>query len=322
MIEVKNLSKSYGESEVLKDINFEVKKGEIFALVGHSGAGKSTLLRCMNGLESYQGGSLKIKDVEMSSISGYKLREFRKNVGMIFQHFALMSRKTVYENVAIPLIFWKYDKEHIKKRVYELLDIVGLKHRANAYPNELSGGQKQRVAIARALALNPEILLSDEATSALDPSTTKSILELLNKINKELGITIVIVTHEMEVVKSIAHRAILLVDGKIVNNGKIDELFLQPDKNMREFLGEEEILPQNGVNIRLCFPKSVAFNPVITDMARKLNIDFNIVWGRIEKLGEDVLGILVVNIDERYLEEVKKYLKESGVIWEIVEWEQ
>ncbi|PSM51380.1 DL-methionine ABC transporter MetINQ, ATP-binding protein [Campylobacter blaseri] len=318
MIKVKNLVKSYGNIEVLKDINFEVKKGEIFALVGHSGAGKSTLLRCMNGLENYQGGSLKINGVEINSIKGKELREFRKNVGMIFQHFALMSRKTVFENVAIPLIFWKYDKEYIEKRVYELLEIVGLKDKAHVYPNELSGGQKQRVAIARALALNPEILLSDEATSALDPNTTKSILELLAKINKEFGITIVIVTHEMEVVKSIAHKAILLVNGVITNNGMIDELFLQPDENMREFLGEEEILPQTGTNIRLCFPKDVAFNPVITSMAKDLNIDFNIVWGRIEKLGEDVLGILVINLEDEHSKKVEQYLEKSGVIWELV----
>lgn len=317
MIEVKNLSKNYGENIVLKDINFKVEKGEIFALVGHSGAGKSTLLRCINGLENYQGGNLVVDGFEVRNLKGDKLREFRKEVGMIFQHFALMSRKSVFENVATPLKFWGYEKDFIQKRVKELLEIVGLSDKANSYPNALSGGQKQRVAIARALALNPKILLSDEATSALDPNTTKQILELLQKINKEFGITIIVVTHEMEVVKSIANRAILLVDGVITNHGKIDELFLKPDENMKQFLGEEEILPEKGVNIRLFFPKEVAFNTVITNMARTLDIDFNIVWGRIERLGDNVLGILVINIDEIYKDRVVDFIKNSGVLWEV-----
>lgn len=318
MIEVKNLVKFYGDLKVIDDVSFSVKKGEIFALVGHSGAGKSTLLRCLNGLESYQNGSVVIDGKEVKELKEFDLRKFRKDVGMIFQHFALMSRKTVFENVATPLIFWKYDKEYIKKRVCELLDIVGLKHKMNSYPKELSGGQKQRVAIARALALNPKILLSDEATSALDPNTTKQILELLKDINKKLGITIVIVTHEMEVVKSIANRAILLVGGVIKDSGDIQEMFLKPSNEMKEFLGEDEILPENGVNIRLFFPKQVAFECIITNMARKLDRDFNIVWGRIEKLGEEVLGLLVINIKEEDKNRVCEYLKNSGVIWEIV----
>lgn len=318
MIEVRNLSKSYGKTEVLKDINFDIKKGEIFSLVGHSGAGKSTLLRCINGLEEYQDGSLKVGGVEIKELKGKDLRELRKNIGMIFQNFALMSRKTVFENVATPLNFWGYDKTYSKKRVDELLEIVGLSDKKEFYPTALSGGQKQRVAIARALALNPKILLSDEATSALDPSITKQILELLKTINKEFGITIVLVTHEMEVVKNIANRAVLLKNGVITNSGEISELFLKPDENMREFLGEDEILPTTGTNIRLYFPKKVAFDTVITTMARTLDRDFNIVWGRIEKLGEDVLGILVINIKESDKEEVCGFLQKSGVIWEVV----
>lgn len=319
MIEVKNLSKSYGSTEVLKSINFSVKKGEIFALVGHSGAGKSTLLRCINGLEEYQNGSLKVNDVEIKTLKGKALRELRKNIGMIFQHFALMSRKTVFENVATPLIFWGYDEIYTKKRVNELLDIVGLSAKSNSYPAELSGGQKQRVAIARALALNPSILLSDEATSALDPNTTKQILELLKRINREFGITIVVVTHEMEVVKTIAHKAILLKDGIITNSGEIDEMFLKPDKNMREFLGEKPILPIDGINIAIYYPKNVAFDCVITNMARNLDINFNIVWGKIEELGDCVLGHLVINIDPKDREKVLNFIKNTGVLWEILD---
>ena len=317
VIKIENLSKFYGDTQILFDINLEVKKGEIFAIVGHSGAGKSTLLRCINGLESYQGGSLKVFDQEIKNLDETQQRHLRRDVGMIFQHFALMARKNVFENVATPLKFWGYKSDETEKRVRELLNLVGLENKAKSYPSELSGGQKQRVAIARALALNPKILLSDEATSALDPNTTNQILELLEKINKELDISVVIVTHEMEVVKSIAKRAILLEGGKIIGSGSIEELFLKPDEKMKEFLGEVEILPSTGTNIRLFFPKEVAQNSVITHMARSLNIDFNIVWGKLEKLNDNVLGSLVINIDEKDKENVLNYIKQSGVLWEV-----
>ena len=317
MIKIENLTKFYGDTQILFDVNLEVKKGEIFAIVGHSGAGKSTLLRCINGLESYQGGSLKVFDQEIKNLDETQQRHLRRDVGMIFQHFALMARKNVFENVATPLKFWGYKSDETQKRVRELLNLVGLESKAKSYPSELSGGQKQRVAIARALALNPKILLSDEATSALDPNTTNQILELLEKINKELDISVVIVTHEMEVVKSIAKRAILLEGGKIIGSGSIEELFLKPDEKMKEFLGEVEILPSTGTNIRLFFPKEVAQNSVITHMARSLNIDFNIVWGKLEKLNDNVLGSLVINIDEKDKENVLAYIKQSGVLWEV-----
>ena len=317
MIKIENLTKFYGGTQILYDVNLEVKKGEIFAIVGHSGAGKSTLLRCINGLESYQGGSLKVFDKEIKNLDETQQRHLRRDVGMIFQHFALMARKNVFENVATPLKFWGYKSDETEKRVRELLNLVGLESKAKSYPSELSGGQKQRVAIARALALNPKILLSDEATSALDPNTTNQILELLEKINKELDISVVIVTHEMEVVNSIAKRAILLEGGKIIGSGSIEELFLKPDEKMKEFLGEVEILPSTGTNIRLFFPKEVAQNSVITHMARSLNIDFNIVWGKLEKLNDNVLGSLVINIDEKDKENVLNYIKQSGVLWEV-----
>ena len=317
MIKIENLTKFYGGTQILYDVNLEVAKGEIFAIVGHSGAGKSTLLRCINGLESYQGGSLKVFDQEIKNLDEMQQRILRRDVGMIFQHFALMARKNVFENVATPLKFWGYKSDETEKRVRELLNLVGLESKAKSYPSELSGGQKQRVAIARALALNPKILLSDEATSALDPNTTNQILELLEKINKELDISVVIVTHEMEVVKSIAKRAILLEGGKIIGSGSIEELFLKPDEKMKEFLGEVEILPSTGTNIRLFFPKEVAQNSVITHMARSLNIDFNIVWGKLEKLNDNVLGSLVINIDEKDKENVLNYIKQSGVLWEV-----
>jgi len=317
VIKIENLKKFYGATQIIDGVSLTVEKGEIFAIVGHSGAGKSTLLRCINGLEDYQGGSLKVFDKEISALKDKELRELRKDVGMIFQHFALMARKTAFENVATPLKFWGYSDGEIKKRVSELLELVGLANKAASYPGELSGGQKQRVAIARALALSPKILLSDEATSALDPNTTNSILELLKQINQTLNISVVLVTHEMEVVKSIARRAVLLESGKIIGSGTIEELFLKPDEKMKEFLGEDEILPSEGVNIRLFFPKEVAQNSVITHMARTLNIDFNIVWGKLEKLNENVLGSLVINVDPKDEARVTEYIKQSGVLWEV-----
>lgn len=322
MIEIQHLKKYYGKELVIDNVSLNVKKGEIFAIVGHSGAGKSTLLRCINALESYQNGSLKVfgEEISQSTQNAKKLRELRKNIGMIFQHFALMSRKNAFENVAMPLQIHGFDKNEIKSRVSELLELVGLAGKAKAYPNELSGGQKQRVAIARALALRPKVLLSDEATSALDPNTTKNILELISQINKELGISVVLVTHEMEVVKEIAQRAVLLERGKIIGSGQIHELFLKPNEKMREFLGENElssVLPKDGVNVKLYFPKEVAQKHIITQMARELNIDFSIVWGKIEKLNGVALGNLVINIAQKDKEKVLDFIDKNGVLWEL-----
>lgn len=322
MIEIQHLKKYYGKELVIDNVSLNVKKGEIFAIVGHSGAGKSTLLRCINALESYQNGSLKVfgEEISQSAQNAKKLRELRKNIGMIFQHFALMSRKNAFENVAMPLQIHGFDKSEIKFRVSELLELVGLAGKAKAYPNELSGGQKQRVAIARALALRPKVLLSDEATSALDPNTTKNILELISQINKELGISVVLVTHEMEVVKEIAQRAVLLERGKIIGSGQIHELFLKPNEKMREFLGENElssVLPKDGVNVKLYFPKEVAQKHIITQMARELNIDFSIVWGKIEKLNGVALGNLVINIAQKDKEKVLDFIDKNGVLWEL-----
>ncbi|MBF7046931.1 methionine ABC transporter ATP-binding protein [Campylobacter volucris] len=318
MIKIQNLKKYYGKDLVINDVSLEVSKGEIYALVGHSGAGKSTLLRCINGLESYQDGSVKVFDQEIKTLKEKQLREFRKDIGMIFQHFALMSRKNIFENISMPLEIHGFSKTNIQKRVTELLELVGLSNKSYSYPAQLSGGQKQRVAIARALALNPKILLSDEATSALDPNTTNNILELIAQINKEFNISVILVTHEMEAVKQIAHKAVLLEHGQIIGKGKVEELFLKPSQKMREFLGENEFLPQNGVNIRLYFCKEKANQSIITHMARTLNIDFNIVWGKIEKLNNNALGNLVINISPKDQENVLNYLQNNGVIWELV----
>lgn len=320
MIEIKNLKKSYGDTEVLKDISLSIKEGEIYGLIGHSGAGKSTLLRCINGLENYNEGSMSVMGNEVNKLSQYELREFRKDLGMIFQSFNLLNRKTVFKNVSLPLEVWGYNKEDIKKRVNELLVIVGLADKANSKPSQLSGGQKQRVAIARALALEPKILLCDEATSALDPKTTKDILSLLKDINKKLGITIVVVTHQMEVVKQVCEKVALLEGGILVAEGDSEEVFLRPGLSLKKFLGEEEedTLPSEGVNIKLFFPSNSSENALITRMARELNIDFSIVGGKLEKFREDVLGTLTININESDREVVMNYLSSKDIILEVL----
>ena len=318
MININNLNKHYGSIKVLNNISINIKKGEIFAIVGHSGAGKSTLMRCINGLEDYTDGSLMVNDKEIKTLKKDELREFRKNIGMIFQHFSLIQRKTVFENIALPMQLWGYKKEEISKKVKELLVLVGLEEKIDSYPKELSGGQKQRVAIARALTLDPQILLSDEATSALDPNTTTSILNLLKQINEKLDITIILVTHEMEVVKQIAQKALLLEHGNIIGFDDTEELFLKPDAKMKEFLGETEIVPKNGINIKIYFPKDNAFQSFITKMARQLDMDFNIVWGKLEEINSHIVGNMVINIEEKDKEKVTSYIKEHNIIWEVL----
>ena len=319
MIEIKGLSKTFGDFKVLNNISLNIKKGDIYGIIGHSGAGKSTLLRCLNGLEKYDEGSLKVIGKEIKNLSKEDIRNLRKNLGMIFQSFNLLDRKTVYENIALPLEVWGYKKDYINLRVLELLKLVSLEDKKDSKPKELSGGQKQRVAIARALALKPEILLCDEATSALDPKTTKDILALLSKINKELKITIVVVTHQMEVVKDICENITLLEGGVVKAQGKASELFLKPGVSLRKFLGEDdEILPEEGVNIRIFFPKSFSENAIITKMAREMNLDFSIVCGRLEKFVDDVLGSLVINVSEKEKEDVINYLINKSVEWEVI----
>ena len=320
MIKLTSVKKNFGHVEVLKDISIEINEGEIYGLIGHSGAGKSTLLRCINGLESYDDGSVNVMGKEIKNLNKIELRAFRKDLGMIFQNFNLLNRKTVYKNIALPLEVWNYDKDKIKDRVLELLKLVDLEDKVNSKPGQLSGGQKQRVAIARALALNPKILLCDEATSALDPKTTKDILALLNKINKELGITIVVVTHQMEVVKEICEKVALLEDGILVAKGAVEEVFLKPGISIKKFLGEEEndTLPTSGVNIRILFPSKCSESAIITRMARELEIDFSIVGGKLEKFREDVLGSLVINIDKSQKDMVLSYLEDKDIILEVL----
>lgn len=316
MIKIQNLNKYYGDVQILKNVDMEISKGEIFGIIGHSGAGKSTLLRCINGLEDYRDGSLTVEGQEVKDLTEKEIRELRKNLGMIFQHFSLLERKTVFENVALPLECFKYSKAEIEKRVMNLLELVGLADKRDAKPRNLSGGQKQRVAIARALALEPKVLLCDEATSALDPNTTKSILSLLEDINKKLGITIIVVTHQMEVIKQICGRVAIMENGEVLEVGDTEEIFLRNTKGLRKLIGEESIILPKGTNIKILFPKDISNEAIITTMARELNIDVSIIFGKLEQFKDDILGSLIINISDKSGEQVKQYLTSKGIRWE------
>ena len=318
MIEIHDLGKYYGEQKVLSDISLEVRKGDVFGIVGHSGAGKSTLLRCMNGLESYGGGSVRVKGKEVKELGERELKLLRRDMGMIFQNFNLMNRKDVFENILFPLKVWGTPKADAEKRADELLELVGLTGKKHEKVRDLSGGQKQRVGIARALALNPEILLCDEATSALDPKTTISILELLMDINKKLDVTIVVVTHQMEVVKMICNKVIILDGGKIVASGDTEKLFLAPGPELRKLITDDYAVIPSGINIRLMFPREVANEGIIANMARELDVKFSIVGGRIERYRDTVMGFLIINVADGDVPKIEMWLGENNMYWEVM----
>lgn len=316
MIEIAGLKKSFGELDVLEDINLTIEDGDIYGLVGKSGAGKSTLLRCINGLETYDSGSIKINGVEVSNLDKMGMRLLRKEVAMIFQHFPLMSRKTVYENIAFPMQCWKYEKKQIDAKVRELSEVVGITEKLDQKPHTLSGGQKQRVAIARALTMEPKILLSDEATSALDPSTTQSILRLLREINERLGITIIVVTHQMAVVRKVCKNVSLLQRGQIVAAGRVEKLFLNQPEELRAFIGDQNAIPtQEGVNLKIMLLDGDESKAILSIMAQDLKIPFSVVGGKMERYRDKHLGSVIVNIREEYIPGVKDYLNAHGVIW-------
>lgn len=322
MIEIAHLKKQWdSDSVVLNDINLKIRDGEIFALVGRSGAGKSTLLRCINGLTSYQSGSLKVNNQEVREMTDIQLREFRRDIGMIFQQFSLLERENVFNNVALPMRCWKYTKEEINQKVTGLLKLVGLEDKANARPRNLSGGQKQRVAIARALTMNPSILLCDEATSALDPNTTTAILDLLKKINEEMGITIIIVTHQMEVVRQVCSRACILEHGEVSSIGSVKDLFMNQPKALLRLLGDEnQHLPSEGINVRIAQTiNSREQGEVFASMYSELGFVFSIVGGTIQSYENDRIGIFTLNIPEDRWSQMMEYLNDNGIAWVQVE---
>ncbi len=322
MVDLVNVSKKFGDLEVLKGVNIHIEDHEVYGIIGQSGAGKSTLLRCINGLESYDAGSITVNGTTVDIKDKKTLRNLQRKMGMIFQNFNLLNRLDVYDNVALPMKFWgmKTNTPEAKAKIEGLLKLVDLEDKIHARPRELSGGQKQRVAIARALVLDPEILLCDEATSALDPAITREILALLQRINEEMGITIIIVTHQMEVVKQVCQRVSFLKNGVVLAEGRPEELFVRPSKEVKAFLHEESgLLPETGTNIQLFFTDESSDDPVITMMARVLNIDYSIVWAKLEDFRSSVYGSMVLNIDENDRERVCRYLDEMNVAWEVLE---
>jgi D-methionine transport system ATP-binding protein len=309
MIEIRQLTKEYktknGTVKGVDDVSLTVQRGEVYGIVGYSGAGKSSLLRCINLLEQPTSGSITVDGTDLTSLKGEKLRLARLKIGMIFQHFYLISQKTVYENIAFSLKAANYPKNQISARVMELLETVGLADKRDVYPAQLSGGQKQRVGIARALANNPTVLLCDEATSALDPTTTKSILNLLKKINKELNITIILITHEMNVVKEICHRMAIMQNGKVIEEGTVYDIFANPKAELtKEFIDSvvsfdvpESILTScEGPIIKVLFKGKVAGEGVISDMLQTFSVKGNFLHGSIEYIQELPLGIFIMEL--------------------------
>jgi D-methionine transport system ATP-binding protein len=244
MITANKIIKSFGDTPVLRGMDVNIQRGSIYGLAGRSGAGKSTLLRCVNGLEKYDSGSLIVDGIDVKTLSREDMMVFRKNIGMVFQHFSLLERLNVYDNIALPLRCWKYKSTFIDKKVKELLEIVGIPEKIRRKPRELSGGQKQRVAIARALTMDPRILLCDEATSALDPKTSKTIIDLLKQINSQMGITIVCVTHQMSIIVGLCKETAILENGKVAVSGMVEDIFRQQPRALRNLMGEENAEPE------------------------------------------------------------------------------
>ncbi|MGX7091850.1 methionine ABC transporter ATP-binding protein [Hutsoniella sourekii] len=297
----------------VKDVDLRVERGEIYGIVGYSGAGKSTLVRTINLLQRPTQGSVHVNGQDLMNLSASELREARKKIGMIFQHFNLMESRTIFENVAYPLKGSGLSKEQVRDKVLELLDLVGLKTKTDDYPSQLSGGQKQRVAIARALANDPDILLCDEATSALDPKTTSSILELLRELNQKLNITMVVITHEMAVVKDLCDRVAVMENGQVLEEGTILDMFTNPKEALtREFINtathfDQEIakviahpmthdLVASGEIYRLTYVGADTMKPLIANLVREYDVDANIIYGHVEIIQGTPTGNLLIAI--------------------------
>lgn len=319
-----------GNITAVKDISININKGEIYGIIGLSGAGKSTLIRCLNRLEEPTSGKIFIDGVDLTSLNRTDLRHQRKNIGMIFQHFNLLSQKNVYDNIAFPLRLENVKESIIKNRVEELLEYVDLSDKKYNYPSQLSGGQKQRVSIARSIATNPKILLSDEATSALDPKTTKSILNLLKKIRDELNITIVMITHQMEVVREICDRVAIMENGQIIEENSVEDLFKNPkSKVAKSFVNsinvniEEEIINTANAQsrvIHLNLGGNSANHPIISRIIKGFNIDINILSGDIKKLHSSSVGYLILELigEDREIDNALSFLKYENIDVEVI----
>jgi D-methionine transport system ATP-binding protein len=323
MITIDRVTRTYGSTRALDDVSIEVARGQIFGVVGQSGAGKSTLLRTVNALERPDRGTVTVADVEISSLEGRALREARHRIGMVFQHFNLVANRTVAQNVEFALEASTRSKGASKRQVaLEMLDLVGLAHRADAFPAELSGGQRQRVGIARALASKPDVLLSDEATSALDPDTTRQILALIRRLSSELGLTVLLITHEMDVVKQICDGAALLEHGRVVEQGPLLDLVRTPGSRLAHELfplGEAPELPGYGV-LDLTFAGGEAERPTIALLARDLGLDVSILGATITTIGGEQAGRTRLAIPGAgdSVDRAEQFLRARGVSVEVV----
>ena len=314
MIRINGLTKAYEGRTVLSEVDLRAERGEIHGLIGVSGVGKSTLLRCVNGLEGYDAGSLRVDGVEIAALRPAELREFRKTVGMIFQDFALLERKTVLENVSLPMECWGVSKPKRCSRAEELLDLVGILDKRDAHPRALSGGQKQRVAIARALTLDPKVLLCDEATSALDPRTTRSVLDLLDDINRQLGITILVVTHEMDVVKAVCHRMSILQEGKVVASDSVENVFVDEPEALLSLVGAPAVaVPANRSGINVTLRNGDLEGSVLSALARDLGVDFSLLSARADVLRGKRIAHVYLAVDPLREEQVVAYLVDRGI---------
>ena len=337
MIEVQELCKTFetdeGKVEALQNITLSIRAGEIYGIIGMSGAGKSTLVRCLNYLERPTSGTVSIEGKDLGALSEAELRKTRREISMIFQHFNLLMQKNVIDNICFPLVIGGMKKKEARKKAQELLEIVGLSEKASAYPAQLSGGQKQRVAIARALTVNPKILLCDEATSALDPRTTQSILQLLKEINKNYGITIVIITHEMSVVREICSHVAIIGEGHLVEQGRVSDIFAHPKTpeakelilkgsgtDRRTLEDQQRELMKGKSCIRIVFSVNSSFEPVIANMVLKFGQPINILRADTKNVEGIARGEMILSLpDDRDMqEEMKAYLTERGLAVEEV----
>ena len=335
--EFKTRGRGANIARAVDDVSLTIDRGDIFGIIGYSGAGKSTLVRLINALERPTSGTVTVLGTDITSLSETKLRPIRQKIGMIFQHFNLMPSRTIFGNVAYPLKGSGLSKQEIADKVHNLLDLVGISEKENAYPSQLSGGQKQRVAIARALANDPKILLCDEATSALDPQTTKSILKLLQKVNETLGITIVVITHEMDVVKEICNRVAVMDHGNVVEEGEVFSIFATPqNKVTRDFIKTtsnlqkiEELveagspvvaLKPGELIVRLSYIEKNASEPLISAVTEKFGIILNIIFADVEIVQNAPIGgtVAIVSGDKDKVEQALTYLKEKNVGVEVI----
>ncbi len=329
IISIRHLQKSFGspkaEVEAIRDVSIDIEKGEIYGIIGLSGAGKSTLVRCINYLERPTGGQVIFDGKDMSKLTPAQLRVARRQMGMIFQQFQLLEQRTALRNVTFPLEIQGVKREEAEKRARELLKIVELEGREQAYPAQLSGGQKQRVAIARALAANPKVLLCDEATSALDPNTTASILELLKKLNREMGITVVVITHEMDVISQICDRVAILDKGVIAEEGKVSDIFMTPKSRIGKelILGDavQDVHFKTGKLYRLSFDGRQSGEPVISNIVLHAKAPVNIMFAETRDVGGTARGQMLIELPENETQrrDILQYIRFIGIPCEEVD---